>query len=110
MLMSVMMIVMGVTKAAPTLSDHMCVPVTVDTLSLEMEGLVWITMNAQTEHTTVSSSVQTYLVHSCASATWDIKSTVINKHAQVYNCFVLRCQLYSTNLGPLGLSCNCTIM
>ena len=47
--MSVWLTLMVAAKAVPTLMDRLCVPVTVDSHSLMMEGLVWIMTSVQME-------------------------------------------------------------
>ena len=57
--MSVVLILMAVTRSVPIPMDHFSAAATMDLQFLAMEGLVWISMSVQQAHTTASKTVPT---------------------------------------------------
>ena len=84
MSMSALLTIVDVIKAVPTLLDHFSAAVSVATCSPVMEGLVWISMSVQQEHTTASKTVSTLLEDSDVNVTQAFNSTLIKELVLVY--------------------------
>ena len=83
MSMSVLLIMVVVTKSVPTLLGHFSVAVTVDSLPPTMEGLALKLMSVHLVPTTVNSAVSTLMVDLDVSAMLDTRWTPIKQHVLV---------------------------